>query len=252
MAVTIKSPQEIEKMRVAGQVLAQAIDMLKSMIKVGVNCLDLDKEFEKFITEKGCKSNFKNYHGYPKTICVSINEQLVHGIPQDRILEEGDIVSVDTGCVFEGYHADSAFSMIVGIAKDTKHDILLKVTEECLDLAIEALAPGVRIGTIGSIIQNHAESFGFGVPRDYTGHGIGTEMHEDPFIPNYGKKDTGMRLQAGMVICIEPMIQMGTFKTKLAADNWTVLSADKSMTAHFEHTILITDSGYEVLTKSKR
>lgn len=188
MAVTIKSPQEIEKMRVAGQVLAEAIDMLKSMIKVGVNCLDLDKEFEKFITEKGCKSNFKNYHGYPKTICISINEQLVHGIPQDRILEEGDLVSVDTGCVFEGYHADSAFSMIVGIAKDTKHDILLKVTEECLDLAIEALAPGVRIGTIGSIIQNHAESFGFGVPRDYTGHGIGTEMHEDPFIPNYGKK----------------------------------------------------------------
>ncbi|ASZ08905.1 type I methionyl aminopeptidase [Mesoplasma chauliocola] len=252
MAVTIKTLQEIEKMRIAGQVLAEAIQMLKSMIKPGVNCLELDKAFEEFITNKGCESNFKGYHGYPKTICISINEQLVHGIPQDRILQDGDIVSVDTGCIFEGYHADSAFSVICGIAKDKKHDILLKVTEECLDLAINCLAPGVRLGTIGDIIQTHAESFGFGVPRDYTGHGIGTQMHEDPFIPNYGRKDTGMRLQAGMVICIEPMIQMGTYKTKLAADNWTVLSADKSMTAHFEHTILITDSGYEVLTKSKR
>lgn len=251
MAVTIKNQEEIKKMRIAGDVLSQAIDMLKSMIKPGVNCLELDKSFENFITSKNCSSNFKNYHGFPKTICVSINEELVHGIPNKRFLESGDIVSIDTGCVFEGYHADSAFTMICGIAKNENHDILLKVTEECLDLAIKEVRPGTRIGTIGNIIQTHAEKHGFGVPRDYTGHGIGTQMHEDPYIPNYGINDTGMRLKAGMVICIEPMVQMGTYKTKLASDNWTVLSADKSMAAHYEHTILVTDSGYEVLTKSK-
>ncbi|PPE04942.1 methionine aminopeptidase [Entomoplasma ellychniae] len=251
MAVSIKSNAEIQKMRIASSVLSDAISMLKKMIVPGVNCLDLDEEFYKFIKAKGCQSNFKNYHGFPKTICISINEQLVHGIPEDRILQDGDIVSVDTGCIFQGYHADSAFTMICGIAKNEKHDILIKVTEECLELAIKEVKPGTRIGTIGYIIQSHAEKHGFGVPRDYTGHGIGTQMHEDPYIPNYGIYDTGMRLKAGMVICIEPMIQIGTYKTKLASDNWTVLSADKSMAAHFEHTILVTDSGYEVLTKSK-
>ncbi|WP_026389224.1 type I methionyl aminopeptidase [[Acholeplasma] multilocale] len=250
--VTIKSPEQIEKMRVAGRVLSEAVQMLKDMCQVGVNCLDLDKAFEEFITSKGCTSNFKGYGGFPKTICISINDQLVHGIPANRVIEDGDIVSIDTGCVFEGWHADSAFTKICGVQKDEKHGILLEVTEKSLELAIEQIKPGVRLGTIGATIQQFVESFGFSVPRDYTGHGIGTAMHEDPFIPNYGTPDTGMRLQAGMTIAIEPMVQMGTHKTKTAADKWTVYSADHSMAAHFEHTILVTDSGSEVLTRYKK
>ncbi|WP_027062995.1 type I methionyl aminopeptidase [Mesoplasma seiffertii] len=249
--VTIKSLEEINKMRVAGKVLSRAVKMLKDMCQVGVNCLDLDRAFEEFILANGCTSNFKGYGGFPKTICVSINDQLVHGIPQDRILADGDIVSIDTGCVYQGYHADSAFTKIVGTPKDEKHAILIEVTEKSLELAIEQVKPGTRIGTIGATIQKYVESFGFGVPRDYTGHGIGTEMHEEPYVPNYGTPDTGMRLQSGMVIAIEPMVQMGTFKTKVASDKWTVYSADHSMAAHFEHTILVTDSGSEVLTRYK-
>ncbi|EOA07136.1 Methionine aminopeptidase [Mycoplasma yeatsii 13926] len=247
--VTIKTPEQIQKIRTACKVLAQGLDMLKKMIKPGINCLDLDKAFEEFIISKGCKSNFKGYHGFPKTICISINDQLVHGIPQDRILQDGDIVSIDAGCTFEGWHADSAFTMLCGIAKDKKNDILISVTEKSLELAIEQVKPGTRLGTIGHTIQKYVESYGFSLPRDYTGHGIGQSLHEDPFIPNVGVENTGMRLQAGMVICIEPMVQIGTHKTKTAADNWTVYSADHSMAAHFEHTILVTEDGCEVLTK---
>ncbi|WP_031542178.1 type I methionyl aminopeptidase [Mesoplasma photuris] len=251
--VTIKTPEQIEKMRVAGRVLSEAIHMLKEMAQVGVNCLDLDKAFIEFIESKNCKSNFKDYGNppFPKHICISINDQLVHGIPQNRIIQDGDIVSIDTGCSYEGWHADSAFTKICGNTKDKKYDILLEVVEESLEIAINLVKPGVRIGTIGAAIQQHAESHGFGVPRDYTGHGIGAEMHEEPYIPNYGKPDTGMRLQAGMVIAIEPMVQIGTHKTKLDKDKWTVLSADNSMAAHFEHTILVTETGSEVLTRYK-
>lgn len=244
----IKNASEIEKMRKAGAILAEAIEMLKEETKVGANCLDLDQKFHNFIQKKGAKSNFLNYHGYPKTICISINEQLVHGIPQNRIIQEGDIVSIDCGCVIDGYHADAAFTKICGFAKDPKHDILVSATEEALSKAIAIIRPGIRIGDIGAEIQSYVEGLGFAVPRDYTGHGIGQAMHEDPYIPNYGTKGTGMRLQSGMVIAIEPMVQIGTHKTKVSPDHWTVSSADKSMAAHFEHTLVVTADGAEVLT----
>lgn len=216
--VTIKNEQQIAKMRIAGQVLAQAIQMLKEKLAPGVNCLELDQAFHDFIQSKGCQSNFLGYYGFPKTICISINEQLIHGIPQDRIIADGDIVSIDCGCSFEGYHADSAFTMQVGVPKAQKNAILIWATEKSLDLAIKMLKPGVRIGDIGSTIQTYIESFGFHLPKDYSGHGIGAAMHEDPFIPNYGTPGTGLRLQAGMVIAIEPMVQIGTDQTIVAND----------------------------------
>ncbi|AHI53287.1 type I methionyl aminopeptidase [Spiroplasma culicicola] len=251
MAITIKNSQQIEKMRIAGQVLGEAIYNLKQMIKPGINCLDLDKFFIDFITKHNCTSNFKGYYGYPAHICISINEQLIHGIPQDRILQKGDIVSIDTGCVYEGYHADSAFSVICGESIDKNYDKLLEVTEQSLYLAIEQVRAGVRIGTISSTVQNFVEEHGFQLPTDYSGHGIGLEMHEDPFVPNVGIKDTGMRLIPGMTICIEPMVQIGTNKTVVGDDDWTVSSADGSMTAHFEHTILVTEGEPEILTLFK-
>ncbi|AOG60802.1 methionine aminopeptidase [Spiroplasma helicoides] len=251
MAITIKNQEQIEKMRIAGKVLGEALYNIRKMIVPGANCLDLDKYFIDFITKKGCKSNFKGYYDYPMHICISINEQLIHGIPTDRIIKDGDIVSVDAGCIYEGYHADSAFSVICGNSFDEKYDKLVNVTEESLYLAIEQVRAGVRIGTISSTVQTFVEKNGFQLPTDYSGHGIGLEMHEDPFIPNTGIKDTGMRLIEGMTICIEPMVQMGTPKTIVAKDGWTVSSADSSMAAHFEHTILVTNGNPEILTLFK-
>lgn len=248
MAVTIKNSTQVEKMRVAGKVLGEALYNLKKMIKPGVNCLELDKFFIDFITEKGCKSNFKDYYGYPAHICISINEQLIHGIPTDRVLLDGDIVSVDAGCIYEGYHADSAFTTICGTKSTNLYDKLIDVTEKSLFLAIEQVRAGVRIGTISATVQNFIEGYGFQLPTDYSGHGIGLEMHEDPYVPNVGVQNTGMRLIPGMAICIEPMVQIGTNKTVVGDDKWTVSSSDGSMTAHFEHTILVTEGDPEILT----
>jgi methionyl aminopeptidase len=248
MAVTVKTEPQIAKMRVAGKVLARGLKMLRAMIKPGVNVLELDAAFAQFIAENGCESNFKGYYGFPATICVSVNEQLIHGIPADRVINEGDLVSIDAGCKFEGWHADSAITVICGNTIDKNYDILVKATEQSLKLAIEQIKAGVRIGTLSSTVQNYIEDLGFHLPTDYSGHGIGQEMHEDPNVPNVGIPNTGLRLVAGMVICIEPMVQIGTRKTVTAKDGWTVSSADGSMTAHFEHTILVTEDGYEVLT----
>ncbi|QGS52352.1 type I methionyl aminopeptidase [Spiroplasma tabanidicola] len=251
MSITIKNQDQINKMRVAGKVLSEALYNLKKMIKPGVNCLDLDKYFIEFITKKGCQSNFKNYFGYPAHICISINEQLIHGIPNNRLIQDGDIVSIDAGCIYQDYHSDSAFTVICGQAKDELHSKLVEVTERSLYLAIEQVRAGVRIGTISSTVQQFVEEYGFQLPKDYTGHGIGLEMHEDPFIPNTGIKETGMRLIEGMAICIEPMVQIGTDKTVVGKDDWTVSSKDNSMAAHFEHTILVTNGDPEILTLYK-
>ncbi|AGR41593.1 type I methionyl aminopeptidase [Spiroplasma taiwanense] len=251
MAITIKNSEQIEKMRYAGQVLGEALYNIKSMIKVGLNCLEIDKYFSNFIKEKGCSSNFKGYYGFPASVCISINEQLIHGIPQNRILKDGDIVSIDAGCIFEKYHADAAFTVICGNSKDKLYDKLIDVTEKSLYLAIEQVRAGVRIGTISSTVQTFIEDYGFHLPIDYSGHGIGLEMHEDPFIPNVGIADTGMRLVEGMTICIEPMVQIGTNKTVVSDDEWTVSSQDSSMTSHFEHTILVTNGEPEILTLFK-
>ncbi|ASP28691.1 methionine aminopeptidase [Spiroplasma corruscae] len=251
MSITIKNSEQIEKMKYAGQVLAEALLRLKKMIKPGVNCLDLDKDFIEFITEKGCQSNFKGYYEYPAHICVSINEQLIHGIPKNRVLKDGDIVSIDAGCIYKGYNSDSAFTIICGTSSNELHKKLVELTERSLYLAIEQVRAGVRIGTISSTVQNFIEENGFHLPTSYSGHGIGLEMHEDPFIPNVGIKNTGMRLVPGMTICIEPMVQVGTDKTVVDGDKWTVLSKDGSMSAHFEHTILVTEGDPEILTLIK-
>lgn len=219
MAVTIKTEAQLTSMRYAGQVLGAALYNLKHMIQPGVNCLDLDKYFIDFITANGCQSNFKGYYGFPAHICISINEQLIHGIPVNRTIQAGDIVKIDAGCIFEGLHADSAFTVICGDILDEKYDKLVKVTQKSLDLAIEQVRAGVRIGTISSAVQTYVEANGFHLPRDYSGHGIGFEMHEDPFVPNTGTKDTGQRLVKNMTICIEPMVQIGTNKTVVADDD---------------------------------
>jgi methionyl aminopeptidase len=248
MAITIKNEEQIAKMRIAGQVLAKGLKKLKSMIKPGTNVLDLDRAFAEHIAANDCESNFKGYGGFPATICVSINEQLIHGIPVDRVIKEGDLVSVDAGCIYQGWHVDSAFTVICGSPLDEKYDILVNATEKSLYLAIEQIRAGVRVGTLSSAVQNYIEDLGFHLPVEFSGHGIGRAMHEDPFIPNVGIPNTGTRLQKGMTICIEPMVQIGTRKIVIADDDWTVSSADGSMTAHFEHTILVTEDGYEILT----
>lgn len=247
--ISIKSPSEIGKMRRAGKVLARGLAMLNQEAQVGVNCLTLEEKFANFLKKEHATSNFLGYHGFPATICISINDQLVHGIPQDRVIEDGDIVSVDAGCIVEGYHADAAFTKICGFPKHPKDVILVKATENSLNKAIKIIKPGTRLGDIGATIQSYIEGLGLHLPREYTGHGIGLAMHEDPFIPNYGTWGTGLRLQAGMTIAIEPMVQIGTDQTKVGPDHWTVYSADHSMSAHFEATILVTPTGCEVLTK---
>ncbi|AHI54138.1 methionine aminopeptidase [Spiroplasma sabaudiense Ar-1343] len=249
--VSIKSKEEIKKMKIAGEVLGQALQFLKKMIQPGINCQKLDEEFLKFITERNCQSNFYGYYDYPAHICISINEQLIHGIPQNRVLRNGDLVSIDTGCIYEGYHADAAITVICGDYVNPLHKKLVEDTQKSLQLAIEQVRAGVRIGTISATVQKFIEENGFQLPTDFAGHGIGTSMHEDPLIPNTGIPNTGMRLQAGMTICIEPMVQISTSKTITASDGWTVSSADNSMAAHFEHTILVTEEGCEILTLLK-
>jgi len=251
MAITIKNEEQISEMRYAGKVLGAALYNLKQLIKPGVNCLDLNRYFIEFITKRDCKSNFKGYFGFPAFICVSINEQLIHGIPKNYSLKNGDIISIDAGCSYKGWHADSAFTMICGNKNNKKYDKLITVTEKSLYLAIEQVRADVRIGTISAAVQTYVEENGFHLPIDYSGHGIGSQMHEDPYVPNVGKKDTGIKLVPGMAICIEPMVQISTNKTVVADDNWTVSSADGSMTAHFEHTILVTDGNPEILTLHK-
>lgn len=216
--IKIKNEEQIQKMRIAGQVLAEGLALLDAKAQVGVNLLELDQLFADFLQTKDCEPNFLGYGGFPKTICVSINDQLVHGIPKDRVIQDGDLVSIDAGCSYQGYHADAAFTKICGKPKTEKDVILLEVTEKSLEMAINLVKPGTRIGDLGATIQSYVEGFGFSVPRDYTGHGIGQEMHEDPFIPNYGTFKSGMRLREGMAICIEPMVQQGNYLTKTDPD----------------------------------
>ncbi|WP_339022649.1 type I methionyl aminopeptidase [Spiroplasma endosymbiont of Crioceris asparagi] len=251
MNITIKNEDEIELMKVAGKVLGEALYHLKEMIKPGINCLELDSFFKTFIEKNNCQSNFKNYYGYPAYTCISVNEQLIHAIPRNYLLRSGDIVSIDAGCIYKGYNADAAFTKICGDSKDPEHTKLVEVTEKSLYLAIEKISDGVRIGTLSSTIQKYVQGEGFYLPVEFSGHGIGKQMHEDPLVPNTGSDNTGMRLKEGMTICIEPMVQIGTAKIKILDDKWTVVSKDSSMAAHFEHTILVTKKGYEILTTIK-
>lgn len=246
--VSIKSQNEIKNIKAASQVVALIHRELAKLITVGTTGKMLDKVAAQIIKENNATPSFLNYHGFPATICVSINEQLIHGIPNNKVFRMNDIVKIDVGAAINGYHADAAFTLCVGGKPTPAQAKLINVTKEALNKAIAIIAPGVRIGDISNIIQTYVESEGFYLPTSYTGHGIGKELHEDPAIPNVGKPNTGITLQAGMTICIEPMVQTTTDKILVLNDNWTVIAVDKKQTAHFEHTILVTNEGCEVLT----
>lgn len=242
-----RKPEEIAKMRRAGRVVAEIHEKTREVIKPGVTTLALDKVAREVIERRGARSNFLGYHGFPATICTSPNDMVVHGIPGNYRLKDGDIISVDCGAIVEGWHGDAAYTMGVGqISSEAQR--LIEVTEQSLYKGIDQMIDGNRIGDIGAAVQKHAEAAGFSVVREYVGHAIGLAMHEEPQIPNYGSPGTGAKLRSGMVFAVEPMINVGSPGTKVLKDGWSVITADGKLSAHFEHTIAITDSGPEILT----
>lgn len=246
--ITLKTKSEIEKMRAAGAVVAVALEELTASIIPGrTTTMDLDSLAEAVIVAHGGIPSFKGYRGFPAVICVSVNEEVVHGIPGPRRLEDGDIVGIDLGAIVNGYHGDSAITLAVGTVSDEAKK-LLRVTRESLFAGIRAAKVGGRLGDISNAIQRHAERNGFSVVRDLVGHGIGREMHEDPQVPNYGKSGRGPQLEDGMTLAIEPMLNAGGHHVEALPDRWTIVTKDGSLSAHFEHTIAITKSGVEVLT----
>lgn len=248
MAVTIKSQREIELMRESCRLLSIVHDELGKAVKPGMTTYQIDKLGEDMIRSFGCIPNFKNYNGFPAAICVSVNNEVVHGIPsKKRVLQEGDIVSLDAGLIYKGYHSDAARTHAVGeISKEAKQ--LIDVTKQCFFEGIRFAKEGCHLHEISAAIGDYAESFGYGVVRDLVGHGIGTNLHEDPQIPNFRQKKRGIRLQAGMTLAIEPMINAGTYEVKWMDDDWTVVTKDGSLSAHYENTILITTGEPEILT----
>lgn len=248
--ITIKTPQEIEIMRIAGKINAEALAAARAIIRPGVTTADLNAAAEEVLRKYGVYSPFKNYPGpypYPASTNVSVNDELVHGIPGKRKLKEGDVVSIDCGTVYEGYVADSAFSAGVGqISPEAQR--ILEVTEGALYEGIRHMVASNRIGDVSAAVQNYVESRGFSVTREYTGHGVGRRMHEGPQVPNYGTPGRGMMLRVGMTIALEPMVLAGSFRTRVMPDEWTVVSADGGLTAHFEHTVAITEDGPYILT----
>lgn len=250
MAVVLKSSQEIEKMRRAGRVVREVLDEVRAQVKPGASTLDLDRAAEAALKTRGAKAAFKGYHGYPAVLCTSVNSEVVHGIPSaKRVLKEGDIVSLDFGAIVDGYYGDSAITVAVGEKIDPKTERLLKVTEASLQSAIAVVKPGATLGDIGAAVQKVVEAEGFSVVRDFVGHGIGAQMHEDPQVPNYGEAGRGMKLRPGMVIAIEPMVNAGNPAVRVLKDGWTAVTDDGSMSAHFEHTVAVTDTGARILTE---
>ncbi len=246
--VILKSPQEIEEMAEAGRLSAKVLREVGSRVQPGVSTAELDHLAEMLIRMEGGVPAFKGYGGFPGSICASINEQIVHGIPSKNvILQEGDILSVDTGAIVGGWVEDNAWTFSVGKISPEKQR-LLEVTEKCMWAGIEAARPGNHLGDIGHAIQEIAEKAGYGVVREYVGHGVGRNMHEEPNVPNYGRKHHGMKLESGMVIAIEPMINIGTYRTKVMSDGWLVVTRDGKPSAHFEKTIAITEDGPRLLT----
>ena len=246
--IILKSPEEIELMRRAGRVTADTIELLVEEVRPGITTGELDAIAERAIRAAGCTPSFKGYRGFTGSICTSINEQVVHGIPGDRLLSEGDILSLDVGAIWEGYHGDSAVSVFVGEPPSGDAEKLLRVTEESLEAGISELRPGRRLSDVGHAVQEVVEGAGFSVVREYVGHGVGRSLHEDPQIPNFGDGGRGPVIKPGLVVAIEPMVTMGDWPTRVLADRWTVVTADGSLSAHFEHTIAVTGDGAEVLT----
>ena len=245
--IHIRSASEIEKISKACQIVKETLELIEDLISPGVTPMELDREAEKFIISKGAMPGFKGLYGYPATLCVSIDDEVVHGIPNERVLKEGEIISVDVGSIVDGYYGDHAKSFAVGQVEEERKK-LMDVTRECLMLAIKQAAPGNRIGDIRHSVQKKAESNGYGVVRELVGHGIGTKLHEDPQIPNFGKPGTGAKIKVGMCFAIEPMINMGKPEVYTKKDGWTVCTKDGLPSAHFEHTITITETGAKILT----
>jgi methionyl aminopeptidase len=242
-----KTPEEVDKMRRAGRVVADTLEILREAVRPGVTTKQLDEIAEREIRARGATPSFKGYRGFPATICTSLNHEIVHGIPGSKILHAGDLVKLDCGAIVEGYHGDAAITVPVGEPGEDARK-LIETTERSLRAGIAEAKAGRRVGDIGAAVQTLAEGAGFSVVREYVGHGIGRALHEDPPIPNYGTPGKGLPLEPGLVIAIEPMVNIGGFETRLLADGWTVVTADGTLSAHFEHTVAITEDGPEVLT----
>lgn len=246
--IELKSAREIALMRRGGHILSDLMDRLREVVKPGMSTLEVDEDVEAFITARGAKPAFKGYRGFPATVCISINEEVVHGIPSaHRRIKEGDIVGLDLGCIVDGYYADCAFTLAIGDVPP-KVQRLLDVTRESLDRAIHECRPGRRLSDVSHAVQAHVERHGFAVVRAFVGHGIGRALHEDPQIPNFGDPGRGPQLRPGMVLAIEPMVTMGSWEVKVLDDGWTAVTRDGSLAAHFEHTVAVTETEPEVLT----
>lgn len=247
--VELKGPEEIARMREAGRIVCEILDELEKAVAPGVTTWELDALAEKLIHQKGARPAFKGYHGFPACLCASVNEEVVHGIPsKTRKLAEGDLMKLDFGVVYKGYFGDSARTVPVGKVSPEAR-ALVEATREALRKAIGAAVPGNRIGDIGHAVQSHVEGRGFSVVRDFVGHGIGKTLHEEPQVPNFGRPGQGMKLRPGMVLAIEPMVNAGTHEVQVLDDDWTAVTLDRKLSAHFEHTVLVTDGGPEVLTR---
>ena len=246
--IELKTAHQIEKMKVAGRLSRQALELAGSLVVEGITTAEIDHAVCKFIRENGGTPSFLGYAGYPASVCLSVNEEVSHGSPGKRRLKEGDIVSVDVGAIVDGWHGDNAATFGVGkVAPEAQR--LMDVTRECLELAVDMVRPGVRLGDLGYAISQHAEAAGYGVVREFVGHGIGREMHQGPDVPNYGQPGRGLRLEKGMTIAIEPMINLKGHEVRMLNDGWTVVTRSGSVSAHFENTIAVTETGAEVLTK---
>lgn len=244
----LKKPEEVEKMARAGVILGECLEHLATLVRPGLTTLDLDRVADTFIRDHGCIPGFLGYYDFPNSLCVSINDEVVHGIPGPRVIEEGDLVSLDCGLILDGWWADSGLSVGCGdISPEARK--LLAVTEEALRRGLDQARSGNRIGDIGAAVQTYVESQGFGVVRQYVGHGIGRNMHEPPQVPNYGREGTGNTLKPGYVLAIEPMVTAGSPDVKVLADQWTVVTVDRRLSCYFEHTVAVTDEGPRVLTR---
>lgn len=245
--ITIKSKREIELLKKAGNIVYKTHQYLKPFIKEGITTKELDRLAEDFIRSEGATPSFKGYEGFPSTLCTSINSEVVHGIPSDRVLKNGDIISIDIGACYKGYHGDSAWTYAVGEIDDEKK-YLMQHTEKSLFIGLEQIKPGARIGDIGAAIEEYAKEHHLGVVKELCGHGVGTTVHEDPDVPNYGIKNTGPKLREGMVIAVEPMLTSGSPRIYIYDNDWTIDTEDGRPSAHFEHTIAVTADGYQILT----
>jgi methionyl aminopeptidase len=247
--IIYKSKDELERMRTSGRITAGTIQRVLAAVRPGATTADLDAVAESTIREAGAVPSFKGYRGFPASICTSLNNEIVHGIPsKGRVLKDGDLLSLDFGAIWEGFHSDSAVTVFVGEPPSSEAEKLVRVTEEALEAGIAQIRPGGRVTDISSAVQQCAEGAGFSVVREYVGHGVGRSLHEDPQIPNYGAPGRGPELRPGLVVAVEPMVNLGGWETAVLADEWTVVTLDGSLSAHFEHTIAVTDDGHEVLT----